>query len=103
MRPAVVAGADVTNLLSLAVQSRSKYSTTPTSPSDAANESVAVAVERHLQTRADKMDFITKMSKQSQDNIQALLKVAILATIAGAAISSRLFSVIRYLYLFSNL
>jgi hypothetical protein len=47
-----------------------------------------------------KMEYITKMSKQSQDNIQALLKVSILATIAGAAVSSRLFSVIRYLYLF---
>jgi hypothetical protein len=47
-----------------------------------------------------KMEYITKMSKQSQDNIQALLKVSILATIAGAAISSRLFSVIRYSYLF---
>jgi hypothetical protein len=42
------------------------------------------------------METITRMSKQSSDNIQALLKVLILATIAGAAISSRLFSVIRY-------
>jgi dolichyl-diphosphooligosaccharide--protein glycosyltransferase len=42
------------------------------------------------------MEAITRMSKQSSDNIQALLKVLILATIAGAAISSRLFSVIRY-------
>lgn len=37
------------------------------------------------------------MPKQTSDNIQALLKVLILATIAGAAISSRLFSVIRYI------
>jgi len=42
------------------------------------------------------MEFVTKMSKGTLDNIQALLKVLILATIAGAAISSRLFSVIRY-------
>jgi dolichyl-diphosphooligosaccharide--protein glycosyltransferase len=42
------------------------------------------------------MEAVTKMSKQSSDNIQALLKVLILATIAGAAISSRLFSVIRF-------
>jgi hypothetical protein len=42
------------------------------------------------------MEVITRMSKQSSDNIQSLLKVLILATIAGAAISSRLFSVIRF-------
>lgn len=42
------------------------------------------------------MEFVTKMSKGTLDNVQALLKVLILATIAGAAISSRLFSVIRY-------
>jgi hypothetical protein len=44
----------------------------------------------------EEMEYITKMPKQTSDNIQALLKVLILATIAGAAISSRLFSVIRY-------
>ena len=44
-----------------------------------------------------KMDYLTKMSPNATDNVQALLKVLILATIAGAAISSRLFSVIRYL------
>jgi len=58
--------------------------------------SETVSIER---TFPFKMEYITKMSKQSQDNIQVLLKVFILATIAGAAISSRLFSVIRYLYL----
>jgi hypothetical protein len=43
-----------------------------------------------------RMEYITKMPKQTSDNIQSLLKVLILATIAAAAISSRLFSVIRY-------
>ena len=42
------------------------------------------------------MEYLTKMSPRATDNIQALLKVLILATIAGAAISARLFSVIRY-------
>ena len=43
------------------------------------------------------MDYIdiTKMSKQTSDNVQALLKTLILATIAGAAISARLFSIVR--------
>jgi len=51
------------------------------------------SIEGNIQTKM--LEFVTKMSKGTSDNIQALLKVLILATIAGAAISSRLFSVIR--------
>ena len=63
--------------------------------------SVATSIEVHSLS-VEKMEYITKMPKQTSDNIQALLKVLILATIAGAAISSRLFSVIRYSPLFSS-
>jgi hypothetical protein len=43
------------------------------------------------------MDYVDvrHMSKQASDNVQTLLKTIILATIAGAAISARLFSVVR--------
>ena len=41
--------------------------------------------------------LLTNMSPQTLDNVLPLLKVVILATIAAAAISARLFSVIRYI------
>lgn len=57
-----------------------------------------VSLNRGSNTLSTKMDYsLANMSKSTRDNIQTLLKALIFATIAGAAISARLFSVVRYL------